>query len=116
MDLEAAEAAVQMVSMLEEQGIPLLDNLAGLDLDQPHDRLGQAKKAFAELHPGLTHFIIHPAKDTPELRAITPDWLCRVADYETFKHVELREFIKDQGIHVIGYRDVRNLMRVGPSD
>ena len=40
---------------------------------------------FDELPPGLTHLILHPADDTPELRAITPDWRQRVADFETFR-------------------------------
>jgi hypothetical protein len=34
-----------------------------------------------------------------------------VADYETFLLEELRQFIKDQGIHIIGNRVLRDLMR-----
>ena len=61
--------------------------------------------------PGLTHFIIHPSKNTPELRAITPDWPSRVADYQAFSSDELRAYIKNSGIQVIGYRPIRDLMR-----
>lgn len=95
----------------EASGVPLLDHEYGLPLDQPQDRLGQAKRAFENLQPGITHFYIHAAKDTPELRAIAPDWESRVADYETFLSSELREFIRKQGIHVIGNRVLRDLMR-----
>ncbi|HSF83135.1 MAG TPA: hypothetical protein VLA49_17995, partial [Anaerolineales bacterium] len=63
------------------------------------------------LPPGLTHFIIHPSIDTPELRAITPDWPSRVANYETFMRQELQDFIKNEGIHLIGYRQIRDLLR-----
>ncbi len=96
----------------EASGVPLLDHEYGLPLDKPEDRLGQAKRAFENLQPGITHFYIHAAKDTPELRAIAPDWESRVADYETFLSGELREFIRNQGIHVIGNRVLRDLMRV----
>ena len=111
LDAGTAAFAVQMVEMLEEQGVPLLDQIAGLELDQPEERLEQAKKAFQELPPGLTHFIIHPSKDTPELRAITPDWPSRVADYQTFLNPELHQFIQEIGVQVIGYRTIRELMR-----
>ena len=80
-----------------------------LDTD-PADRLEDAKRAFDSLPGGITHFIIHPSKDTPELRAITPDWRCRVADYETFLKEELRQYLKDTGVHVIGYRALKDLM------
>jgi predicted glycoside hydrolase/deacetylase ChbG (UPF0249 family) len=100
----------QLVNTLEEMGIPLLDGLSGLELDDATDRFGQAKQALSGLKPGVTHFIIHPSKDTPELRKITDSWACRVADYETFISDATRDFIKDQGIKVIGYRALKDLM------
>ncbi|MEW5871929.1 MAG: polysaccharide deacetylase family protein [Chloroflexota bacterium] len=111
MDAETAALAAQFVLALEAQGIPLLDKHVGLPLDQPTERIQQAKAALSDLSPGLTHFIIHPSIDTPELRAITPDWPSRVADYHAFKSEELRQFVKESGIHVIGYRLLRDLMR-----
>jgi len=109
-DVETAMSMVGMILALEVLGMPLLDGLAGLPLDDPSNRLEKAKSALAALKPGLTHFIIHPAKDTPELRAITASWPCRVADYETFMNEELRKFIQAEGIQVIGYRAVQELM------
>lgn len=99
-----------MLTMLEEMGVPLLDGLVGLNLEDPTDRLEQAKQALGALKPGLTHFIIHPAKDTPELRAITSSWPCRFADYETFTSEGIRDFIKQEGIQVIGYRALKDIM------
>lgn len=110
---EAVNMAVQMVSQLEEMGIPLLDHLSGLELDRPDLRMEQARDAFAALAPGLTHFIIHPSHDTPELRAITPDWRARVADHRTFMSEDLRDFVSRQGITVIGYRAIQELMPSG---
>jgi predicted glycoside hydrolase/deacetylase ChbG (UPF0249 family) len=111
LDQETAALATQLVQQLEAQGLPLLDHLVALSLDRPGDRVGLAKRAFDELPPGLTHFIIHPAQDTPELRAIAPDWPSRVADYEAFTSKELRDAVRDSGVQVIGYRALRELMR-----
>ena len=110
---EAAIAFImQMIHTLEEMGVPLLDNIFGMPLDtDPDQRLEDVKNVFDNLQPGITHFIIHAAKDTPELRAITPDWRCRVADYETFMKEELRQHIQNIGVKVIGYRDLQNLMK-----
>ena len=89
-----------------------IDHLAGLRLDQPEDRLSQAKAVFKSLKPGLTHLAIHPARDTPELRAATPlTWECRVGDYEVFGSEALRSYIRELGIQMIGYEPLRDLLR-----
>jgi hypothetical protein len=109
-DAQAAEMAAGLIHTLEEMGIPLLDGLSGLELVDAGERFEQAKQALSALKPGITHFIIHPSKDTPELRHITKSWDCRVADYETFMSEETREFIKNEGIQVIGYRALKEIM------
>lgn len=110
-DAQAIATILEMTDMLEGMGVPLLDHIFGMPLDSdPAQRLDDTRQAFAELQPGITHFIIHAAKDTPELRAITPDWRCRVADYETFLKEELRQHIQNIGVQVIGYRALQNLM------
>jgi predicted glycoside hydrolase/deacetylase ChbG (UPF0249 family) len=111
LDQETAAFATQLVRQLEAQGLPLLDHLVGLPLDRPEDRGARAMEGCDELPPGLTHFIIHPARDTPELRAIAPDWQSRVADYEAFTSRELRGAVRNSGVQVIGYRALRELMR-----
>jgi predicted glycoside hydrolase/deacetylase ChbG (UPF0249 family) len=110
LDPEFAKMAATLVQQLEASGLPLLDTLGGMSLDTDKDRLERTKKAFSELQPGITHFIIHPSKDTPELRAITPDWRCRVADYQDFMNDELRRHIQKVGVHIIGYRALKELM------
>lgn len=109
-DESTASMMTEMIASLEDMGIPLLDNLSGLALEDATDRFEQAKQALSALKPGLTHFIIHPSKDTPELRKITDSWDCRVADYQTFISEATREFIRNEGIQVIGYRALKDLM------
>jgi predicted glycoside hydrolase/deacetylase ChbG (UPF0249 family) len=112
LDGEMAVFAAQFAQQLEEQGVPLLDAMTMLPLDQPADRVALAKRAFDALPPGITHLVIHPAQDTPELRAITPeDWPSRVADYEAFTSPELRDYVRNSGVQVIGYRALRDLIR-----
>lgn len=110
LDEATAQMIAQMIAKLEEMGLPLLDHLSGLSLADAENRFDQAKNALKVLEPGLTHFIIHPSKDTPELRRITASWDCRVADYETFTSEAMRDFIKTEGIQVIGYRSLKDLM------
>jgi chitin disaccharide deacetylase len=109
-DAEAAVVMAKLSRQLEEEGVPLLDNIAMLPLDAPDDRIGQAKRMFESLPPGLTHFILHPSHDTPELRAIAASWPSRVADYQAFMSEELRAYVRDIGIQVIGYRALQELM------
>ena len=65
---------------------------------------------LSDLPAGVTHFLFHPSIDTPELRAIAPDWPSRVANYHTFMDPQLKKVIKNQGIQVIGYQHLRALM------
>jgi hypothetical protein len=107
---EIAIIAAANAARLEEQGIPLVDCVSGLYLDDAKNRMDQAKKILSTLPSGITHFIIHPSIDTLELRSITPDWPCRVADYQTFMDRNLQNFITDLGFHIIGYQDLKNII------
>jgi hypothetical protein len=95
----------------EARGLPLVDQLAIMPLDDPRDRIGLARRLFDGLRPGLSYLILHPAVDTPELRAIAPDWRCRVADHEAFSDAGLRRYVEAQGIRVIGWRAIRDVLR-----
>jgi predicted glycoside hydrolase/deacetylase ChbG (UPF0249 family) len=107
---EFASVAASLVEQLEATGLPLLDNIWGMPLDSDENRLERTKQALSALKPGITHFIIHPSKDTPELRAITPDWRCRVGDYQNFMNEEIRHHIQAIGVHTIGYRALKEIM------
>lgn len=102
--------AVTLVKILELFKIPLLDNMYMMPLDQPQKRLKNTKDILHQMVPGVTLFICHATKPTPELIAITPDAAGRFADYTTWMSNELRAFIQDEGIHLIGWRAFKNLM------
>lgn len=96
---------------LAASGMPLFDDLAMLPLNNPDDQIGVVKRLIDSLRPGLTLVILHPALDTPELRALAPDWRSRVANYEVFMSVEARDHLRQSGVQLIGYRPLRELLR-----
>ena len=100
-----------IIPSLEDQGLPLLDGLVAMPLDEPRDQLETAKRLFNSLPSGVSHFILHPSTDTPELRAICPDWESRVWNYRTFLNPALKRFIAESGLVLIGYRALRDAMR-----
>ncbi|MFK8024956.1 MAG: carbohydrate deacetylase [Ilumatobacter sp.] len=81
-----------------------------------HDwHAGSAHRVFASidsLEPGVTEIHVQPAIDTPEVRAFAGSaadgW---IADLELTLGDELRERLADAGATMIGFRDLRDLMR-----
>ena len=53
-DAEIAAGWARLSQQLEADGVPLLDNIAMMPLDAPDNRVGQAKRMFENLPPGLT--------------------------------------------------------------
>lgn len=85
--------------------LPIFDHLATVpDKGDPGDRVAAAKAVFDSLPCGLSCFLLHPARDSPELRAIVPNWRYRVADWIAFTDGGLRRHVRDAGIRVIDYR------------
>ena len=112
LEVSSRDGVPRCLSQWQAYGYPVFDKITVLGvLDAAPDRLTQAKKEFDELPPGLSCLLIHPAVDTPELRAITADWQLRVADYQVFRSSELREHLRRSGIHLIGYELLRQAMR-----
>ena len=96
----------------EDQGMPIFDHVIGSPpATAQEDRVRQAKRLLDSLPPGLTCFLVHAACDSPELRALAPDWPFRVADHAAFQSAELFDHIRKTGVQVIGYRILRDAMR-----
>jgi predicted glycoside hydrolase/deacetylase ChbG (UPF0249 family) len=77
---------------------------------------GPARKALErtlnDLRPGVTEVLAHPAVDTPELRAFAPDWATRVDDHDLVTNDQgMRALFDRAGVQLIGYREIRDLMR-----
>jgi len=61
----------------------------------------------------VSEIYIHCAVDTPEMQATTGSTKRRVADTDFFSAPETLGWIKQQGIELISYRELRHLQRTG---
>jgi predicted glycoside hydrolase/deacetylase ChbG (UPF0249 family) len=79
----------------------------------PAEKLSSFLKTLESLQPGETYlFVEHPGLDTPELRAISHIGYEDVAAdrqgvTDTWTHPRVKVFIKERGIQLIGYRDLK---------
>jgi predicted glycoside hydrolase/deacetylase ChbG (UPF0249 family) len=70
------------------------------------------ERVLHELKPGVTEVYVHPAVDSPELRACAPDWPARVDDHDLVVHdSSLRTLLDRAGVTLVGYRELRDLQR-----
>lgn len=67
-----------------------------------------------EVPAGVTELHLRPADDTPELRAITPNWAARVSDaHLVTQDWSFRAALERSGAELIGYRELRDAQRSG---
>ena len=72
------------------------------------------EKALFDLPVGVTEIYVHPAVDTPEVRAIADDWSSRVDDHHLVTGDSgFRALVERTGVELIGFRELRELQRSG---
>ena len=72
------------------------------------------EKVLFDLRPGVTEVYLHPAVDSDELRASSPDWPGRVEDHALLtRDLAFRDLVTRSGAVLIGYRELRTLQRSG---
>ena len=80
----------------------------------PLERLGgdhdEVESSIRALRPGLYEITCRVAKDTDELRAMTPDWRQRADAYELLRRIDWSGL----AIATMNYRPLVRLMREGP--
>ena len=100
-----------ILAELDRAGLPIFDHRIVMPWrGPPDDRMSQAKSLFSSIPPGLSCLLMHPALDSPELRAMVPQWRYLVADHAVFASTELRDHVRRSGIRVIGYRALKDFM------
>jgi predicted glycoside hydrolase/deacetylase ChbG (UPF0249 family) len=99
---------------LVASGFPVLDHICAArdpgDGDGAH-RLDVYRRLFDSVPVGITHLLLHPSVPGHDIEAITDGAAYRIADYETFLCPELKDHVTGRGIHLIGYRRLRDLIR-----
>jgi predicted glycoside hydrolase/deacetylase ChbG (UPF0249 family) len=95
-----------------DQGVVFPDHFVYVNIGPGSRRV--IERAVMDLPPGVTEVYLHPAVDTPELRASHPDWAARVDDHDlvTNDHA-LRAMLGRANVHRIGYRELRDAQHAG---
>ena len=75
------------------------------------DHLEVYQRLFDQVPVGITHLLLHPSVPGYDIEAISGTAAYRIADYQTFLSAELKDYVVGQGIHLIGYRRLRDLIR-----
>jgi predicted glycoside hydrolase/deacetylase ChbG (UPF0249 family) len=92
-----------------EEGVVSPDFLVGY---APGGGRAAVEKVLATLRPGVTELLVHPAIESPELRAFASDWPTRVDDHRLVtSDPTLPDAVLEHGITLIGYEPLRELQR-----
>jgi chitin disaccharide deacetylase len=106
--ISAEQAGFPFRKLAAEEGVVFPDHF-------DHDwRAGSTERvygAIANLQPGVTEIHVQPAIDTPEVRAVSVDATGWVADLSLVTSDELRQRLAASGAEMIGYRELRTVMR-----
>ena len=66
-------------------------------------------RQWTSIPDGITETFVHPALETDELKAITPNWFQRVWEYDLMKDPATHETLRAHGVTLISYRDLKEL-------
>lgn len=100
-----------LADALQGRGLPtddheLLDSYAV----DPAEKPGRYLQMLRDLPAGLSEWAVHPALDSPELRAMEPEsWRVRQTDYAFLVSAEARETIRREGITLLSYEPLQRL-------
>ncbi len=107
-----AEAGQALIEKLTQQKLPLVDQMAQIYSRPPDKTRRQAYlDTLRELPAGVSQLIIHCGYDDPELRGITNSAANRDEDRRVFSDPEVIQFIRDQGIQLITWKQLSAMTR-----
>lgn len=103
-----------VLALLDQKGLPVLDAvLQFYGGDVPQEREKQYYDAIAGIGPGVTEMIIHCGINNAELQGITSSAARRDQDREIFTSQKMRDFLKEQNIELITWKQLRKQKQEG---
>jgi predicted glycoside hydrolase/deacetylase ChbG (UPF0249 family) len=107
----------ERIHSADRRGIPLIDDLIILpyeyeDGEEYPDVKCKVFKAVQEMKAGITELVVHPSRDTAEMRTLTPSSAKREMEYNFCMDKEFRQLLVDEEIRLISWKDVREQMRL----
>jgi len=109
LDSAIADALLARLVDLVATGFHVLDMI--LAARAQGDHLEVYRRLFDQVLVGITHLLLHPSVPGYDIETISGSAAYRVADYQTFLRPELKDYVVGQGVHLIGYRRLRALIR-----
>jgi chitin disaccharide deacetylase len=110
-DAGARAAGFPLRRLAADEGVLFPDHLEVVGAGGVGSRKA-IQHVLERLQPGVTEVYVHPAVDSPELRAHAPDWASRVDDLHLVTHDPgLRSLIRQHGVELISYRRLREVQR-----
>lgn len=106
----------QAVQMADGKGIVYPDYVVGLPFTFEHDITYKQSRQNAinlirNIKPGVTELLFHPSLESEELKSITDSWQARIFEFDIFRDEEVKALIQEEGIKVIGWRELRDIQR-----
>ena len=68
-------------------------------------------KLWTNIPDGVTETFVHPALETDELKGIVGSWRDRVWEYSILKDPDTHKYLKEHGVTMISYRDLRKMKK-----
>jgi chitin disaccharide deacetylase len=105
------EGMGEMVDRVNASGIVTPDHLVFKGPPNVSETESYWTNLLRTLRPGVTEILCHPAIARDELKSCARDALQREADFRYFTSERTRQLIANEGIELVGYRKLRDLMR-----
>ena len=103
---------VDLIQEVESEGWPIFDSFNADSLEfEPGTGLEHNTARVRGFEPGLAYLITHCAEGGEELESIARDWRQRDEERRIYSDGSMDREIRSQGIHTIGMRPLRDLLR-----
>lgn len=114
MDLMGPRGGEYLIKMADELGVLHPDQLYMDGPPKPEETEAFWKKRLTEIPAGkVSEIYIHAGMETDEMKATSGSWRTRSADAAYYATQGWLDVIKAEGIHLISYRELRELQRTG---
>lgn len=106
----------ELCRVADQKGVVILDYLVGLPFELQENETvesftEQFKALITQLAPGVTELIIHPSQSSTELETFHREPAKRVIEFEALQQPELHQYMKEQDVQLIHWRQLQQLQR-----
>jgi predicted glycoside hydrolase/deacetylase ChbG (UPF0249 family) len=109
---EIRDRASLLLKSLDDKGLPVLDFMTQYYTGESYDKKkAMYLKAIADTKPGVRYLIIHCGYNNEELQAITTSSVIRDNDRRVFTDPAFIEAVKQTGVEVVSWKQVREMQR-----